>query len=354
MKDYRQAKNRVIFLDNEGTLAPDKRTMLQPYGAPTVLHKEGTPPDPHLLACIKTLAADKANIVIVLSGREPSFLDNWFGSVTDLGLCAEHGFFWVWPRKLRGQSTKRWHCLREDSFEDYEWKEIVLEVMKLYCRRVQGSVIQNKDSAITWNYRAVSAPLLAKQIALELVRFLHPNEPEAVLHGYPVTVVSGSGYIEVRRRDMDKGVAVRHVLDELRSQFSVSPDFVLCIGDDRSDEDMFEAVNKLKVEEPVEDPPGGKAVAWADQCRTVGRSRTKSDVDFIERTAGATLYTVTVGRKPSNANFFVRDVSEVSDLLQNLSSQAAVSNLARHHASMPNFAAFQDEESSEDETGPGR
>lgn len=40
-------------------------------------------------------------------------------------------------------------------------------------------------------------------------------------------------------RNISKSVAVRQILT------TIEPDFILCMGDDRTDEDMFDFVNKL-------------------------------------------------------------------------------------------------------------
>ena len=58
---YRRAKNRAIFLDNEGTL------MLTT--ALTDLRGVADRPSKELLQCLQTLATSKGNNVVVLSGR---------------------------------------------------------------------------------------------------------------------------------------------------------------------------------------------------------------------------------------------------------------------------------------------
>ncbi len=66
---------------------------------------------------------------------------------------------------------------------------------------------------------------------------------------------------------------------------SVSPDFVLCIGDDRSDQDMFETIST-----------------------SMARSRS------------AELFACTVRQKPSKAKYYLDDVTEVIRLLQGLAA----------------------------------
>jgi len=262
LKDYRKAKTRAIFLDVEGTLAPNHKKLVRPVNSVTTTPSQGLGPDAAILDCIQTLARDKKNTVVVLSGRETSHLDSWFESVEGIGLCAEHGFYCVLPPGLQAKATAlsdgsrdkgRWKCWRggagDSGMPDDDWKLVVLELFKQYVKRVQGSVIAFKGSSVTWSFKEVGSVQLARQYALELTRFLNPEDPGSPLRGLPVKVVSGKGYVEVKRNDVDKGVAVSRVLQEMRKQFPSStaeiPEFVLCIGDDRSDEDMFEAIDEL-------------------------------------------------------------------------------------------------------------
>jgi len=365
--DYKRAKTRAIFLDNEGTLAPDRRNVIQPYGTGKDLTNQGQPPDPKVLECLQTLAQDRSNVVMVISGRDRSTMDKWFGEVKDLGLCAEHGFYWVPPGKMATAETsqKRWQCMKEgDVDEDSDWKTIAKTLMEKYVKRVQGSVLESKGSAVAWNYRKVGAQMLANEIAQELTRFLDPtNGPDSLMYGYPVVVISGKGYVEVKRSDVDKGVVVSRMLQEMRQQFGPI-EFVLCIGDDRSDEDMFEKVNEFSKKEgrgsrcialdedgdsinAMECQPSPTSVkSWSSSGPslriTKKASVTLEEFNPADKTKSSQYYTVTVGRKPSQAGFFLKDVGEVSDVLQRLALQATVANLSRF-SSMPTLAQYDDE-----------
>mmetsp|Transcript_56123 Transcript_56123/g.142910 ORF Transcript_56123/g.142910 Transcript_56123/m.142910 type:complete len:1050 (-) Transcript_56123:81-3230(-) len=357
LHDYRNAKTRAIFLDNEGTLAPDRRYIIRPYGAQEELRREGQPLDPQVVECLQSLANDRSNTVMVISGRGRSYMDRWFGDVKDIGLCAEHGFY-----HRNTTKDQQWHCIKESSDEDDDWKAIAKKVMQMYVKRVQGSVLESKGSAVAWNYRKVGAQQLANEIAQELSRYLDPRRgAESLMYGYPVEVVNGKGYVEVKRADVDKGVAVNRVLQELREQIGGQIDFVLCIGDDRSDEDMFDVVNELAKEangeNPVdieddnvsEVPCGSPKTARSSHTSNFGASSgcplrltkkaslTLEEFNPADFSKSSNYYTVTVGRKPSKAGYFVKDVGEVSELLQKLALQARVTKLSRFQ-SMPMLA----------------
>lgn len=433
VNDYRRAKTRVFFLDNEGTLAAKAKVALQPRNADSGSVKIGQPPDPEVLDCLSALAKDKGNIVFIMSGRDQKFMDSWFSKYDRFGICAEHGFKWVLPPVLRPKTkspsgaevpeARRWYGDTEAVDFDDEWKTVVFELMQQYKKRVQGSTVEYKGSGITWNYQRVNAPSVVNPLALELRSFLDPSKPEGVMYGYPVKVQCGKGYLEVKRNDYDKGVAVSRVLDKVQQTLGQKIDFVLCIGDDRSDEDMFKVINdrcgvprsrddRSMPSEPTS-PLGKDLLSPKGRCSPQAtadggarptlrpadsnvslcseasmasgmaaslnrvelslasdgfgsrarRERSNSDIDkgsgsALAGTEGtkvvrkvmlqddraspsrkASFYTVTVGRKPSEANYFVKDVDEVSSLLSKLSSQAV--KISRY-ASMPQIAREED------------
>jgi len=74
-------------------------------------------------------------------------------------------------------------------------------------------------------------------------------------------------------------------------------DFVLCIGDDRSDEDMFEIVD----------------------------SAVSKDI----LSSGASVFACTVGQKPSKAKYFVNDTAEVRLVLESLAEFSHLSSSAQ-------------------------
>jgi len=368
LHDYRQARSRVILLDNEGTLAPDRRQVIRPYGAQEPLDRAGRQPlDPQVLECLQALCEDRSNTVVVISGRCANVMEEWFGGIKDLGMCAEHGFYWVPPFKgKQHKGVSRWQCMQDVSGEtDKEWKTICETLMKQYVKRVQGSILESKGSAVAWNYRKVGAQVMAKEIALQLTRFLDPsNGPESLMYGYPVRVVNGKGYVEVKRSDVDKGVSASRVLEEVRQRMG-EVDFVLCIGDDRSDEDMFEVVNQSAKREGIESIAEDVPFNMPDASPKTNKSGTSLFSSSgpglrIARKGSLTLeeynpveadkksrcryYTVTVGRKPSKAGYFLKDVGEVSDLLQRLALQARAAGLSRF-SSMPMLVRSEDGDS---------
>ncbi|KAF5187829.1 Trehalose-6-phosphate synthase protein, partial [Thalictrum thalictroides] len=64
---------------------------------------------------------------------------------------------------------------------------------------------------------------------------------ESVLANDPVSVKSGQHIVEVKPQGVSKGLVADRLLETMQEK-GMLPDFVLCVGDDRSDEDMFEGL----------------------------------------------------------------------------------------------------------------
>ena len=65
-----------------------------------------------------------------------------------------------------------------------------------------------------------------------------------MLSNEPVSVSSGVAIVEVKPQGVSKGGAVERILLQTANE-GAAPDFILCIGDDRSDEDMFAAIDNV-------------------------------------------------------------------------------------------------------------
>ena len=59
------------------------------------------------------------------------------------------------------------------------------------------------------------------------------------LKNYDVDVLKGRDYVQVRPHDVNKGVFVTQVLELLHRTCNARIDFVMCVGDDTTDEAMW-------------------------------------------------------------------------------------------------------------------
>ncbi|MCM2271809.1 MAG: trehalose-phosphatase, partial [candidate division Zixibacteria bacterium] len=90
-----------------------------------------------------------------------------------------------------------------------------------------GAFVEEKEYSIAWHYRRADTELAAirsKELRDNLV---------SLTANIDLQVMQGNKVVEVRMAGVNKGAAVLQWLE------SVVPDFILAVGDDWTDEDMF-------------------------------------------------------------------------------------------------------------------
>ena len=201
---YDRSLNRLLLLDYDGTLVR--------YAKYPQLAK----PDRQLLNCLHILGANPRNELVLLSGRGKATLEEWFGALP-IGLAAEHG---AWIKE------------RENSWETIKplgaaWKTKLLPIFETYADRVPGAWVEEKEFSLALHYRAADeerGALAARELTDDLL-VLTANIDVQVLHG------NKTG--EVRNAGVHKGLVSQRWL------LNCASDFILAIGDDVTDEDMF-------------------------------------------------------------------------------------------------------------------
>lgn len=104
-------------------------------------------PSDRVIRTLKTLAADPANSVWIISGRDQAFLDEWMGHIPELGLSAEHGSF------MRQPLSDEWVNLTEK--EDMSWQQEVIDVFQHYTDKTQGMLPYMQCTALHCTSRAL-------------------------------------------------------------------------------------------------------------------------------------------------------------------------------------------------------
>ena len=240
VRDFGKADRRLLFLDYDGTLVPFAG------------HPEMAGPDEEVLNLLDRLSKYPQIDVVLTSGRDKGTLQRWFGML-NIDYIAEHGA-WI---KEKGEDWKLTGALATD------WKPHLLPILKMYADRVPGSFVEEKEFSIGWHYRRSnpeSGSLQARELTDELINFTANID---------VQVLQGSKVVEVRNASVNKGVAAMHFIS--RGSF----DFILAIGDDSTDEDLFKML------------PG-------------------------------TAYSIRVGMTSSHARFNLRNYVEVRKLIEEL------------------------------------
>jgi len=204
VESFQKSDKRLLFLDYDGTLSPFKKEPTDAF------------PDEELLTILEDLTKDPKNQVVIVSGRDRHTLQSWLGHL-DVEFVVEHG---VWSRKRGGD----WEMLQHLSDA---WKEEVRPILELHVSRTPGSFIEEKDYSMVWHYRKVDRTL-AELRARELSNYLL-----FIAANINLQVMEGDKIVEIKNVEVNKGVATTRWMEDHQH------DFILCIGDDRTDEDMF-------------------------------------------------------------------------------------------------------------------
>lgn len=202
-KAYDDAESRLILLDYDGTLSP------------FVKKPEDAVPSSKVIELLKRMNADSKNKVVINSGRNHQILDKWFKGL-DLDFAAEHGMFY--------KENNKWH---KNIPEKIIWDEEILNIIQHAIDKTPRSFMEQKEASLVWHYRNVDvwlAELRSQQLVNALIG------PCSRLN---LQIVPGNKVVEIKPPEFTKGSEV------LRRMDKQNYDFVLAIGDDTTDEDMF-------------------------------------------------------------------------------------------------------------------
>lgn len=205
--EYSASSKRIIFLDYDGTLVNFNSDINK------------ASPDSGLYQLLAKLSADKANEIVLISGRDHNKMEEWFGN-SGVHIIAEHG---VWQKEIGGN----WKSIM--GLTD-TWKEEIFPILNTYVERTPGSFIEEKSFSLVWHFRKVPKDLGDLRVS-ELVNNLVYLTKDKGLQLLP-----GNKVIEIKNIEINKGKAA------LNFMFKKDYDFIMAIGDDHTDEDIFKAL----------------------------------------------------------------------------------------------------------------
>lgn len=205
-KAYRETRERLLLFDYDGTLAA------------LAARPEEACPTGELLAFLKDLSDDPANHIVINSGRDHLTLDKWLGSLP-VSFAAEHGAFYkedgMWHKNIRKKEV---------------WDDGLLSILHKFVEKTPRARLEIKETALAWHYRECDVwlgSLRAQQLVNALVPICMP------LH---LQIMQGDKVVEIKSPDYNKGSEVNRLMRQRHY------DFILAIGDDTTDEDMFRAL----------------------------------------------------------------------------------------------------------------
>jgi trehalose 6-phosphate synthase/phosphatase len=223
--DFQAAKQRLILLDYDGTLVGFHH------------NPQRAEPDQELRLLLRALTEVPHTRVVIISGRDRQTLEKWLGELP-VDFIAEHG---VWLRAA-GEDWQLFQPLRSD------WKRDLRPVLELYVARTAGSFIEEKDYSLVWHYRRADTDLGVER-ARELM-----NHLAFMTANTDLQVMEGNKVLEIKNAGINKGTAAARWIEHYPAEF------ILALGDDRTDEDTFRAL-----------PPAAYSVRVGSGARSLAR-----------------------------------------------------------------------------------
>ena len=212
LEEFSKAKKRILFLDYDGTLSgfhvdPQKAS-----------------PDKELYQLLDSLNALKNTEVYLVSGRDKETFSKWF-LPKKYNMIAEHG---VWISE-KGKEFRMLENVKND------WMEKIRPVLESFVDRTPGSFIEEKNYSLAWHYRKTD-PDFGTLRASELNTVL-----TSLIANDDLSVLNGNKVMEIKSSNVNKGRATLRVLGE------DDYDFAFAIGDDWTDEFMFQELPESTV-----------------------------------------------------------------------------------------------------------
>ena len=213
-KYFKSSKNRLLIFNYENTLINDSNIE-------NLDNKNNTK---RIFKIINSFCQDPNNSVFIISKYEHEILNNIFGSIPNLGMCGDNGFYYKYPE------MEEFSPLIHDV--DNTWRETALKIIKLFSERTEGSKVIEKKSGIIFSYKNIDNYFGYEQ-ADELKSHLSTilNTPNLDI------VTSNYGFLEIKPKNVNKGAFLAKVLQDkyLEKKF----DLIFIIGCDDTDEEMF-------------------------------------------------------------------------------------------------------------------
>jgi trehalose 6-phosphate synthase/phosphatase len=203
---FQAAAQRLILTDYDGTLVGF-------HSDP----KDSIPSD-SVLAALQALAQHANTHVVVVSGRPRHTLEAWLGHLP-ICLAAEHG---AYVRPVGGE----WIQLGPSGAP---WKESLRPILEQAADRVLGAWVEEKEFSLAFHWRAADEEQGAWQ-SVELEETLRS------LTGNDLNILRGNKVLEIRPASVNKGAAGLWFSARYRA------DFILALGDDWTDEDLFKSL----------------------------------------------------------------------------------------------------------------
>ena len=205
ISQYKNAKKRLVLLDYDGTLVGFKD------------NPQDAKPDSELFKILDSLQSQNNTSLSLISGRDKETFEKWFSN-KPYDLITDHG---VWMRQ-----KQKWTALE---IIKTDWMANIKPILESFVDRTPGTFIETKKYSLAWHYRTAD-PELAQIRTIELNTVL-----TSMVSNNNLSILKGNKVIEIKSSNVNKGRAANQLF--IKNEY----DFILIMGDDWTDEDMFEA-----------------------------------------------------------------------------------------------------------------
>ncbi len=201
---YRNANNRLILLDYDGTLV-DYTTIPDTAIVTDILFD-----------ILMKLIGTPQTEVFIITGRGHKEIDKIFENLP-INIIAEHGAMikerGIWINQINNNGRG---------------KKTIFPILNQITSECPNSFVEEKKFSLAWHYRNAES-----QTGFTHSRNLI-NTLEEIIHSFDLKILDGNKVVEIMTKEVGKGKAVKKLSDQNNY------DFILSIGDDATDEEMFE------------------------------------------------------------------------------------------------------------------
>lgn len=255
--DFQKAKNGLIVLNMEGVLPdPQKNTVV--------------------LQALDSLS--KQATVFVISNHVKEKMHKTFAEgAPKLGIAAENGFFY----RLSSEKNKDWTRLLK--VDDFLWMDPIKNLIQNYSVFTEGSYLEVKESMLIWRYQNTD-PDYGEQAKTELTKHLKES-----FNYMQIDIIQGKQCLEIVPKQLKKKKLISTILREITKEQEV--DFMMYVGEDTQNTDIFKYLNR-------------NVKNKGEKTRSIKQE--------------TTIYSCTIGRKVTQANFFLTGADHVLTMLEKM------------------------------------
>ena len=241
----------------------------------------------NIISLINDLSKDNNNLVYLVTNlkKDNILLQNL--NYKKFGIAYESGFYYKEPYSDM--------IINMFDIHDWSWKKKAKKIFNYFKEKTEGSSVIEKDSNVVWSYKNCDLNFWRIQ-ANELLSHLNN-----IFEDKKLDIINGKDYIEIKPQNLNKGYFISKIIQKELVERR-SPDLIICIGDDDSDEDMFKYLSCLE-----------KNLMYR----------------FLNK---LNILTATISKKPSNAKFYINE----NDFSLYIDSLIHISNINNNNNNISN------------------